>query len=132
MTRKHAPHSAQASNLSVSPAELDTDTYRAHLDLQMPEGDLLERIRQLARLQGFRTYHTLRSRGSEPGFPDLLIARADVPVVYAWELKTQRGRATAEQFAWLQVLQGRRIESAIVRPSEWPAIERLLTGEKEA
>ena len=32
-------------------------------------------VKDLARMLGWKTYHTLRSKGSDPDFPDLVMAR---------------------------------------------------------
>jgi hypothetical protein len=90
------------------------------------EADFQARIVDLAKLTGwhvthFRAVHT-SGRWRTPltghaGFPDLVLARHGT--VIAAELKTERGRLTAEQKAWLAALgeHGR-----VWRPSDWPAI----------
>lgn len=39
----------------------------------MSEADLLATVERMCKLLGFRYYHTRYSRGSVPGFPDLVI-----------------------------------------------------------
>jgi hypothetical protein len=79
---------------------------------------------QLARLQGFRVYHTHDSRKSEPGFPDLVLARERIVFV---ELKAQKTRITDEQLDWQQALNEAGAEIHFWRPSDWPVIERILS-----
>jgi hypothetical protein len=51
-------------------------------------------IRQLARPLGWRCYHTLRSKGSQPGYPDWTLARERVIFL---ELKRESGKLTPAQ-----------------------------------
>jgi hypothetical protein len=91
---------------------------------------LLEQVRDLARRTHWRTYHTLRSPGSEQGFPDLVLLRegsAGVECLIV-ELKSARGTPTTEQAAWLRdfsLVPG--VETAVWRPTDWPQIVERLT-----
>lgn len=110
------------------------------------EKQFQEAIVRLAELQGWLVYHTHDSRRSNPGFPDLvLVHRGEstqtVPrncrLVFA-ELKTQKGRTSVAQAAWLEALgvvfaRGGAMESQeprhavyLWRPSDWPEIEAVL------
>lgn len=83
-------------------------------------------VRQYARLTGWKSYHTLRSKGSEPGYPDLCMVRGD-RVVFA-ELKTEKGRVSPAQLDWLDALQqSGRVEVYVWRPGMWDCIEEALT-----
>jgi hypothetical protein len=57
---------------------------------------------EIAQLFGWHAYHTFDSRRSTPGFPDLILVRP--PVLIAVELKTDKGRITPTQQAWLDEL----------------------------
>lgn len=90
------------------------------------EAILLEQVRDLARRTGWKTYHTLRSTGSEPGFPDLILLRdAECLVV---ELKSAQGKLTREQADWLYafaLVPG--IEIVLWYPKDWTTIVKRLT-----
>jgi hypothetical protein len=91
----------------------------------VPEHAFLQRVRQTAQLFGWRIYHTHDSRRSEPGFPDVVLVR-DGRLIFA-ELKTDTGRITAAQLAWLTALeQCSNVEAHIWRPRDWPAVLRTL------
>lgn len=84
---------------------------------------------ELARVNGFRDYHTHNSRHSAAGFPDLVLVRGD-RLIFA-ELKTERGRVSEAQRAWLDDLTAvalacSGVEVYIWRPSHWPHIARAL------
>ncbi len=100
---------------------------------------------EYAKLNGWLVYHTRNSRGSEPGFPDLVLVHPgsgdSVPrrprLVFA-ELKTERGRTSLAQAEWLSALgrvtasgggspmQSPRIFTELWRPRDWWTIERKL------
>ena len=61
-----------------------------------------QQVTDLAALCGWRWYHTQNSRRSPAGFPDLTLVRGG-RLVFA-ELKTERGRVTTAQQAWLDAL----------------------------
>ena len=93
----------------------------------MIEKDLMALVIREARRLGWRVYHTHDSRRSEPGFPDLCMVRGG-RVVYA-ELKSERGKLTAEQKRWLEDLRGAGQEAYMWRPADWPeAIGGVLTA----
>jgi VRR-NUC domain len=72
----------------------------------------------------WRTYHTLRSKGSEPGFPDLVLLRP--PRLIFAELKVGRGRLSKPQRAWRDDLEAVGVEVYTWWPADRPAIERIL------
>jgi hypothetical protein len=99
------------------------------------EAAFQQRIVDLATLTGWHVTHFRAvftgGRWRTPltghaGFPDLVLARNGV-VLHA-ELKTDRGRLTAEQKAWLHALgpHGR-----IWRPSDWDAIVATLRRQEQ-
>lgn len=97
-----------------------------------PEAHLLAQVRDLARRTGWRTYHTLRSTGSEPGFPDLVLLRPSrdntLSECLVVELKAGRGQPTTEQAAWLaDFAKVPGIATAVWYPQDWPTIVERLT-----
>ena len=93
------------------------------------EKDFLEQVRELARYEGWLSYHTYRSTRSEPGFPDLVLVRP--PRVIFAELKTEKGKLSADQKAWLDVLDRcNEVETYLWRPSDWDRIVKTLKRER--
>lgn len=90
---------------------------------QESEAAWQSRVRYVARLYGWAVYHTHDSRRSDPGFPDLVIVRERVVVA---ELKTERGRVTPEQEAWLAAFRAAGVEAYVWRPSDWEDAVRVL------
>lgn len=89
------------------------------------EKRFLQQLKDLSRLCGWRAYHTLDSRGSDPGFPDLVLVRS--PELVFAELKTEKGLPTPDQEAWLQALSNCTAhQTRLWRPSDWPEIEATL------
>jgi hypothetical protein len=90
------------------------------------EAGFLEAVRQLARLCGYRTYHTYDSRKSEPGFPDLVMVKPGHPVLFI-ETKTLTGTVTLAQRQWLTDLQQTKgLRAEVWRPDMWGHITAIL------
>ncbi len=93
----------------------------------MTEAQLQDAIIAMAKLFGWRVYHTHDSRHSASGFPDLVLVRGR-ELIFA-ELKSEAGRLSPEQDAWLAALQDtRRVTVAVWLPHHWTSgeIERAL------
>jgi len=85
--------------------------------------DLAERFRWVV-------YHTLDSRGSHPGWPDLVLVRG--PRALFIELKTERGAIRPEQAAWGERLLKAGLDWRIWRPAHWDTeIVPTLTEEQD-
>jgi hypothetical protein len=97
--------------------------YQAVIAKAMSEDNLLADIQALATALGWLTYHTHRSDRSEKGFPDLCLVKAG-RLVFA-ELKTQKGKTTQPQDAWLLRLEASAAEVYLWRPID------LLNGSIE-
>lgn len=91
------------------------------LVLQIKEEQLQNWITQLAKLSGWRVYHTYDSRRSTPGFPDLTMVHAGKGRVIFAELKSTKGRVTKAQKEWLADLAATGQEVYIWRPTDWVA-----------
>ena len=84
---------------------------------------------RFATQQGWKVYHTHDSRKSTPGYPDLTMAKAGCPVIFA-ELKIAGEKPTIEQQAWLDTLrQAQHTQVFLWRPSDWPQITEVLSHE---
>lgn len=84
-----------------------------------------QQVKDLARLLGWKTYHTYDSRRSDPGFPDLILARKKRLVVA--ELKMEKRRLTASQLFWIDAF--KEIPCAEVyiwRPSDLDQVQKIL------
>ena len=83
----------------------------------------------LAKLNGWLVYHTHDSRKSEPGFPDLVLVHPRGQCLFV-ELKSETGKITKAQGAWLEALLGvkGRPRTYLWRPADWRSglIEDLL------
>ncbi len=91
------------------------------------ERDFLAWVIETARWCGWRAYHPWLSVRSEPGFPDLLLAKPGEPLLL-WELKSEQGRLTPAQQRWLDLLQRvPGIEVAVWRPSQRDQMVARLT-----
>ncbi len=81
-------------------------------------------VEQLLRLYGWRYYHTHDSRRSSAGFPDLCAVRGSRLVFI--ELKTETGRVSDEQKAWLADIENAGVEAYVWRPSDMERIPGIL------
>lgn len=77
----------------------------------------------VARMLGWRCYHTLRSKGSDPGYPDWTLVRDRVIFL---ELKRQAGVVSPAQREWIAALLAGDAEAYIVRPRHLDAITDVL------
>ena len=95
--------------------------------MSMSEAELQALILDAAQWSGWRCYHTHDSRRSGPhnGFPDLCLVRNGECLF--WELKTAKGRVSAQQKMWIQRLdEVPGIEARVIRPDDIDyAIDRL-------
>jgi len=94
------------------------------------EDQLLDAVRQLARLLGYLTYHTHRSDRSEPGFPDLVLVHPRTGHLVFAELKTAKGRVAPAQHVWIDALRRAGVAAYIWRPADLTGglISRALRG----
>jgi hypothetical protein len=93
-------------------------------DLRESEAGFMAVIRDYARLNGWRTYHTGRSDGSDPGWPDLALCRP--PRFVVAEVKSSWGRLTVDQQGWLADLRRSGVAAYLWRPADWPTILQVL------
>ena len=84
-----------------------------------------------AQYHGWWVWHCFDSRRTTPGLPDLILIRRGQDgrpgrVIFA-ELKSQKGRLRPEQRDVLAMLATCPVESYLWRPSDWAAIEEILS-----
>ena len=90
------------------------------------EQRFLDRVRALAKGNGFHAYHTHRSDRSEPGFPDLVCT--DGTRILIAELKSATGKLTEEQAQWIALLSHTGlVDVRVWKPSDWPEIYAYFT-----
>jgi hypothetical protein len=103
-----------------------------------PEAEFQAAVVQLARLRRWRVAHfrpaTLTNgktitpvAADGAGFPDLVLAKPRVGVVFA-ELKARRGRLSPAQTQWVECLRSAGAECHVWTPDDWDVIERVLAG----
>lgn len=95
----------------------------------IPEKDLLEQVRTLAKYNGWLTYHTHNSTRSEAGFPDLVLVRP--PTCLVVELKSAKGKLTEDQRVWMEALEASGIDVRLWRPSDMDEIVTVLRRQRE-
>lgn len=91
--------------------------------LAMAEKPFQARVIQLAKFHGFElVYHTHNSQRSAPGFPDLVMVSTRHKRILYRELKSTKGRVSADQQAWLDALSACGQDAGMWRPAD------LLSG----
>lgn len=83
-------------------------------------------VERAAAALGWRTYHTRFSKGSDKGFPDLVLVKPPGRILF-FELKTGRRKLTVEQRAWIDDLNRcPGVRAFEVRPEQWDWVLELL------
>lgn len=82
--------------------------------LALTEAEWQALVVQYARLHGWQVFHHLDSRGTEPGWPDLVLIRP--PDLVVAELKSERGKLTPSQEKTIAALTECGIEAHVWRP----------------
>ena len=118
--RTEAEYQAYLARRATPAARSASKAHREQL-----EASLLAHVREQARLNGWLVYHTQDSRGSEPGFPDIVAVRPNV-VLFS-ELKRETEKPTTEQVIWGDVLShASRVDYRLWRPSDADEITRYF------
>lgn len=92
----------------------------------MTESEFQKMVTDLCGWLHLRWYHTHDSRRSPEGFPDLVIV-GKAKVLYV-ELKSDKGRVSKAQQAWIDDLRRVGQEARIWYPKDWPEAQRTLTA----
>lgn len=88
------------------------------------EKEIQSAILDIARLFGWRVYHTFDSRKSEAGFPDLVLVRDRV--IYA-EVKRDGQRPRPSQIDWLNALSRAGAEVYVWTESDYDEVASVLS-----
>lgn len=83
-----------------------------------------ERHPGIARQLGYTVYHTLRSKGSQPGYPDWTLARDRVVFL---ELKRMGGKPSPAQCGWIRTLLRADAEAYIAWPDDLQDLATVLS-----
>ena len=107
---------------------------RVKLPEDYSEREFQSEVIKLAKQGNWLVYHTKNSKGSQPGFPDLVLVR-DGRLIFM-ELKTERGRVSADQKKWLTELRvltsnGDDVLADVFRPSDLSRITYFLTPSRK-
>ena len=103
---------------------------RRMIDLAESEKAFQQRVIDLAKACGWLCFHPFDSRKSEAGYPDLTMCRKGESPVFA-ELKSERGRLSKAQAAWINQLRGAGARVYIWRPSTWNEAVDVLMPHRE-
>lgn len=98
---------------------MDAAEFKRQQMLSWSERQFQNEVILHAEYRAWMVYHTLDSRGSQPGFPDLVLTRNGVTLFR--ELKAEHGQVTPAQDRWLSALDG-----MVWRPSMWDRIVEEL------
>ena len=94
------------------------------INLGLSEKRFQDAVVQLAKILGWKVYHTYDSRRSTPGYPDLTLVR-EGRLIFA-ELKSEKGKMSKAQKEWEYDLRNTCAEYYEWRPSDWEAIVSIL------
>lgn len=83
---------------------------------EITEKQFEQQVKDLAKLFGWRYYHTWRSIHSPAGFPDCVMVRP--PRLIFTELKSEKGKVTEEQEDWLEILRASSRPAGITYQSD--------------
>lgn len=120
-------------NLESAPsADVDWQRLPREIWVGMSEAEWQAMVVAKARSHGWTTYHTLDSRGSDAGFPDLVMARVWengywARMIHA-ELKDADGVQSEEQKMWETLIRKTSGTYFLWRPADWATVQRVLEG----
>lgn len=90
---------------------------------EMTEKEWSTQVAELARMLGWKRYHTYRSKHSAAGWPDEALVRDRLVML---ELKTQTGKVADAQREWIAALLDAGIETYVARPSDLDPLAKIL------
>jgi hypothetical protein len=98
----------------------------------MTEAAWTAKIREIAALYGWITYHTHNSKFSEKGWPDFVLGHPRRTRTIFAELKTQAGKLSDPQRLWLTHLTACGFETALWRPADVDTVLAVLGPRQRA
>jgi hypothetical protein len=84
----------------------------------IPEKHFMQQVRGLAKVLGYMEFHPYDSRKSTPGWPDCTFVHPVTGRLLFRELKTEKGRLTPPQKAWLEALRTAGQDADVWRPCD--------------
>ena len=96
------------------------------------EAQFQKAVIELAELHGWRVFHAVggehqkRQNATATGWPDLAMVHEKRGLFFVVELKTNEGRPTTEQMAWMDALEAAQVDVELWRPNQWSSIVALL------
>ena len=99
---------------------------------KLTEEQFQQQVIDLAKLHGYTLiYHTRNSRGSQAGFLDLVLISEQRGRALFRELKTETGKVSTDQFAWISGMLMAKLDVGVWRPSDLKSgrIIKELRGE---
>ncbi len=99
--------------------------WRRICHVKMKEKEWQKRVEGVLKAHNWLCYHTLRSKGSTPGYPDICAVKGKR--LLFCELKTEKGRLSAAQNEWMDALA--RVPCAecyILRPSDFDKLLEIV------
>lgn len=109
----------------------------------MSEDELMAGITEALTLAGWVWYHVGRSdrvsRGTGAvGFPDIVAVHPWRNHLILWELKTETGRLTVGQWAWIgplavtaTVIGSPMLDARVIRPADYDAALEYIVGKRD-
>lgn len=95
------------------------------IDYAITEKQFLQQVVTLAKICGWKHYHTWTSIHSPRGMPDLILCRP--PRLVFAELKTMKGKLSEYQVEWMDILADTpHSEVFLWRPNSWDVIQAVL------
>jgi hypothetical protein len=91
---------------------------------RLTEKQWQQQVLDLATLYGWRHFHDRDPRGSDSGWPDLVLCRP--PELLIVELKSQHGHLTRAQSEWLAALRACGVQVDVWRPSQFDEVHERL------
>lgn len=95
--------------------------------MDITEKQFESQVKDLAKLFGWKYYHTWRSIHSPAGFPDCVMVRRS-RIVFA-ELKSEKGKVSPKQQEWLDALGNvgdKDVQVYLWRPGDFDEVAECL------